>query len=67
MPEIEIFEEATKGVDEGKFEAIKVFLENNGAERELLNSFAELMESKTFKQVGVIYCKVLNSESQFHS
>ena len=52
MSEIDICEEITKSVDEERFIAIRVFLENHGAEKELLNSFAELMKSKTSKQVG---------------
>ena len=53
MSEIEIFEDATKSVDEKNVDAIKDFLESHGAEQELLNSFAEIIKSKNLNQVGI--------------
>ena len=58
MLEIQIFEEATKSVDEKYVDAIKDFLESHGAEQELLNSFAEIIKSKNLKQVGFQNCEV---------
>ena len=53
MSATDIFEDATKSVDEKNVDAIKDFLESHGAEQELLNSFAEIIKSKNLKQVGI--------------
>ena len=53
MSATDIFEDATKSVDEKNVDAIKDFLESHGAEQELLNSFAQIIKSKNLKQVGI--------------
>ena len=52
MSATDIFEDATKSVDEKNVDAIKDFLESHGVEQALLNSFAEIIKSKNLKQVG---------------
>ena len=51
MSATDIFEDATKSVDEKNVDVIKDFLESHGAEQELLNSFVQIIKSKNLKQV----------------
>ena len=53
MSATDIFEDATKSVDEKNVDVIKDFLESHGAEQELLNSFVQIIKSKNLKQVGI--------------